>query len=399
MAAWYNEPDAKKAAWLRELMKAGAIADGVVDERGIQDVRPDDLRDFAQCHFFAGIGVWSYALRLAGWPDDEPIWTGSCPCQPFSSAGRQRGLDDERHLWPVWFDLIRERAPAVVLGEQVASKDALAWWDLVSADLEDAGYAAGVADLCAPGVGAPHIRQRLYWMAYADDAFGRAGAAGRHDRLGHDAGWPQGAGDTQGRGGAGGLVDSLGARLERQRGHGDDGHQPRRLDAIKDGSATAAGGAGGLGDASEGPGERHARALSRAEAGVDGARLGVDGRDALRLEHAGAGLRGLADADGGHAGAEWQQRSGEQRQQQEDGRVGAGTGPTDGHWRAADWLLCTDGKWRPVEPGSFPLAHGAPARVGRLRGYGDAIVAPLAAAFVEAAREAILDHQWARDAA
>ena len=60
------------------------------------------------------------------------------------------------------------------------------------------------------------------------------------------------------------------------------------------------------------------------------------------------------------------------------------TGPTNGFWRDADWLFCRDERWRPVEPGTFPLAHGSAARVGRLRGYGNAIVAPQAAAFVEA---------------
>src|SRR5512147_3187208 len=101
MAAYYNEFDPFAAAWLRELIKAGHIADGDVDERSIVDVQPADLVGFTQCHFFAGIGGWSLALRLAGWPDDRPVWTGSCPCQPFSQAarGRQhRRTDESRHL-------------------------------------------------------------------------------------------------------------------------------------------------------------------------------------------------------------------------------------------------------------------------------------------------------------
>jgi DNA (cytosine-5)-methyltransferase 1 len=120
---------------------------------------------FTQCHFFAGIGVWSHALRLAGWDDARPVWTGSCPCQPFSAAGKRAGFQDERHLWPAWFELIRELRPRAVFGEQVASKDALAWIDHVSADLEGADYAIGAVDTCAAGHGAPHIRQRLFWVA------------------------------------------------------------------------------------------------------------------------------------------------------------------------------------------------------------------------------------------
>jgi DNA (cytosine-5)-methyltransferase 1 len=165
VTAYYNEIDPFAAAWLRNLIEAGAIAPGDVDERDIRDISPDDLRGYRQCHFFAGIGVWSYALRLAGWADDRPVWTGSCPCQPFSAAGARGGVSDERHLWPHWHHLIRECRPASVFGEQVASKDGLGWLDLVSADLEGEGYAVGASDLCAAGVGAIHARQRLYWHA------------------------------------------------------------------------------------------------------------------------------------------------------------------------------------------------------------------------------------------
>jgi DNA (cytosine-5)-methyltransferase 1 len=106
MKAYYNENDANAAAWLRELIKEGVITDGEVDERSIEDVIPADLVGFDRCHFFAGIGVWDYALTQAGWPDDRRVWTGSCPCQPFSAAGKGEGFVDERHLWPAWFHLI-----------------------------------------------------------------------------------------------------------------------------------------------------------------------------------------------------------------------------------------------------------------------------------------------------
>lgn len=168
MTALYNEIDPFAVQWLRNLSDAGHIATGRVEPRSIVDLQPADLDGVTQFHTFAGIGVWSYALRLAGWPDGAPVWTGSCPCQPFSAAGGGGGLDDERHLWPEWFRLIRQCRPAIIFGEQVASPDGLRWLDVVSADLEGEGYAFGAADLCAAGVGAPHIRQRLFWVAHAD---------------------------------------------------------------------------------------------------------------------------------------------------------------------------------------------------------------------------------------
>ena len=170
MSAYYNEFDAYPAQWLRNLSDAGHIAKGVVDERSIKDVRPEDLSGYKQCHFFAGIGGWSHALRLAGVADDTPVWTGSCPCQPFSTAGRRRGTADERHLWPEMFRLIRECRPAIFFGEQVAGRDGIAWLSDVLSDLESEGYAVGASVLCAAGVGAPHVRSRVYLVAYSGDA-------------------------------------------------------------------------------------------------------------------------------------------------------------------------------------------------------------------------------------
>ena len=165
MTAYYNEIDKYAAQWLRNLIAAGHIAPGDVDERSIEDVQPDDLKSYAQCHFFAGIGVWSYALRRAGWQDERPVWTGSCPCQPFSAAGAGAGFADERHLWPHFHWLIQECRPAIVFGEQVASKHADAWIDLVQDDLEAVGYAFGAIPFPSASVGAPHIRDRAYWVA------------------------------------------------------------------------------------------------------------------------------------------------------------------------------------------------------------------------------------------
>jgi DNA (cytosine-5)-methyltransferase 1 len=186
--AYYNEFDSKAAVWLRELIKGGHIANGDVDTRSIEEVTPADLTGYTQCHFFAGIGGWSLALRLAGWPDDKPVWTGSCPCQPFSAAGKGKGFADERHLWPAWDWLIGQCRPDIIFGEQVANSGD--WIDLVSTDLEGKGYAFGAAVLGAHSVGAPHIRQRLYWMADSlqPRLEGRQGQSSLH-QLGRQPPW------------------------------------------------------------------------------------------------------------------------------------------------------------------------------------------------------------------
>ena len=167
MTAYYNEFDPFAASWLKELIKDGLITDGEVDDRSITEVSPSDLKGFKQCHFFAGIGGWSMALRLADWPDDRPVWTGSPPCQPFSVAGKQTGKDDERHLWPVFFNLIAECKPSTIFGEQVAAAIKTSWFDNLQDDLETESYASGMVVLPACSVGSPHKRDRLFFVANA----------------------------------------------------------------------------------------------------------------------------------------------------------------------------------------------------------------------------------------
>jgi DNA (cytosine-5)-methyltransferase 1 len=164
MTVYYNEIDPYAAQWLRNLIAGGLIAGGDVDERSIVDVQPGDLRGYTQCHFFAGIGGWSLALSLAGWPDDRPVWTGSCPCQVLSSAAR--GRNTAADLWPAWLPLIAAARPRAIFGEQVAHKGA--WLDRVCDDLEPLGYEIGAAVLPALGVGKDHSRPRIYFVGHAD---------------------------------------------------------------------------------------------------------------------------------------------------------------------------------------------------------------------------------------
>jgi len=179
---YYNEIDPYPAQWLRNLINAGYIGTGEVDERSIVDVAADDLIGFTQCHFFAGIGGWPLALRLAGWPDMRPVWTGSCPCQPFSVAGRQAGFDDDRHLWPHLRRLIEKRHPPAFLGEQVASSSD--WLRLVRSDLEAMVYAVGAIPVEAASAGAYHKRDRYWIVADADESGETEGWEQRSGELG-----------------------------------------------------------------------------------------------------------------------------------------------------------------------------------------------------------------------
>lgn len=222
MTAYYNENDPYAAQWLRNLIAAGHIAPGDVDERSILKLRAGDLDGYDQCHFFAGIGGWSVALRLAGWPDDRPVWTGSCPCQPFSAAGAGKAAYDERHLWPSWQFLIRERLPPIVFGEQVEAAIGWGWLDAVFASLEEEGYACGAAVLPACSVGAPHIRQRVWFVADANG--GDAGAEG----LQRGGEYGQRAQDGRPAGGMGNAAVGRGGALIGQPGTCSRPAQPNR---------------------------------------------------------------------------------------------------------------------------------------------------------------------------
>jgi DNA (cytosine-5)-methyltransferase 1 len=164
MSAYYNENDPHVASWLKGLIAHDFIPAGEVDERSIVDVQPSDLAGFTQHHFFAGVGGWGLALRIAGWPDDRPIWTGSCPCQALSSSARGRNVAPD--LWPAWFSLIAASRPRAIFGEQVAHKGA--WLDRVCDDLGPLGYEVGAAVLPAVSIGADHARPRIYFVGYAN---------------------------------------------------------------------------------------------------------------------------------------------------------------------------------------------------------------------------------------
>lgn len=248
MKVYYNEIDDYCIEALKQLMMDGVIPKGDIDERSIEDVLPSDLDGYDQCHFFAGIGVWAYVVK-----DYGKLWTGSCPCQPFSQAGKGKGFADQRHLWPAFHWLIEQCKPHLVLGEQVGSKAALSWIDLVFDDLEGAGYSVWAKNFPAASVGAPHIRQRIYWCGVS---------------------------------------------------HSD-----------------------------------------------------IERRESWRWDNASLGYRKTSSADS--------------------------------FWSDVEWLPYKDGKWRPIKPGTFPLAHGFTGRIPLLSALGNTIVAQQAKIFTETIKEEI----------
>ena len=375
---YYNEFDPKAAAWLRSLIEAKLIPAGVVDQRSITDVKPTDLSGFVQGHFFAGIGGWSRALQLAGWPEDRPVWTGSCPCQPFSCAGKQQGTADKRHLWPEFFRLIRECRPPVVFGEQVASAAGRDWLAGVRINMETLAYAVGAADLCAASaspevegwidlgdnegripvsVGPPHIRQRLYWVADTTGSRFTGTGKGSRDYVNRKDQ------DTQRRQRISEPTsNSPVGRLANANNAGSQGLQQRR-----DGSGERPAGSSGLG-----------RFWSNFDLIPCAFWVGHPESDDERRERQ-SGEIGRRDGEAGRSGA----------------------------WSNFDLIPCADGKTRRVESGVKPLVNGLPrgvvysrdsgvpinpqetgeARVMRLRGYGNAIMPELAAEFILSASQ------------
>ena len=369
--AYYNENEAFAAEWLRNLMSAGLIMEGEVDERSIEEVEPSDVAGFERCHFFAGIAGWELALALAGWPDGARVWTGSCPCQPFSQAGKKLGENDERHLWPVWMDLIAECRPAVIFGEQVASSDGRDWLASVRADLEDVGYAVGAADLCAAGVGAPHIRQRLWFVA--DATSDRYEKPLRENR------------EPLARGGGEGGVDSLRVSNDGGVANAEDanrrksgGAHDRRRRSQK---ARSPGDVGWLADLERERCEESPQLDGSEESGVEERKSGrhVDGRG----DDGGLGNTKVQgdrqEKVGGGAG----EGAGERRK-----RLGGGSSSASEPWSDCEWIPCRDPKrgivWRPTQPGTFPLASRLPGDVGKLRAYGNSIVPQVGAVFIRA---------------
>ena len=414
--AYYNEFDPKAAAWIRQLIKNGMIADGEVDERSITEVTADEIRGFTQHHFFAGIGGWSYSLRLAGWADDRPVCTASLPCQPFSVAGAQKGVDDERHLLPHFIELVKQCNFQTIFGEQVPGAIKHGWLDDLCTEMERESYSVGSIVLTAAGEGAPHIRQRLYWVA--DSSKQRQSGQG-------ELGQPLHTTENQDREinriiGTGDISNGMentvsygqcerpeiGGGLSGQCEDGETCDQSeRRSEVCRVGDTELHGH-----DAST-----VGRSLS--ESKIESGMLKSEGSNTTQrmgnTEHDGHATCEITASDvqpstkRGQNGENLSgQSSGASGRADATSLSGCQGGRTE--WSDPDWLYCRDKKYRPIKPSIEPLAYGLPrgvgyssdpsesmdadntqeARVMRLKGYGNAIVPQVAASFIKAFMEA-----------
>jgi DNA (cytosine-5)-methyltransferase 1 len=371
---YYNEWDSFAAEWLKQLIKDGLIPDGEVDSRSIADVEPEELKGFTQCHFFAGIGGWSRALQIAGWSPDRPVWTGSPPCQSFSTAGKRKGKDDERHLWPVFFNLIRECQPPTVFGEQVAAAIRFGWLDDLQIDFEKEGYAAGAFVLPAGSIGAPHKRERLFFVADSDfigyegsGELGRSsGSEENKDRKASSAIKPS----------ASSLADPNHSRPQRHGGfkqqYGKKGWQNSVGYSGESSEHCSVGNPNG-----NRPQERHeATETARHGDSIDSASFWSGSTNSV------------ADSSSKQKHQE-QQKPAEnegKRSAINNSRCSVDDEGLWDLWENSQIIYCRDGKHRPIptEPALFPLADGISNRVGILRGAGNAIVPQAAAEIIKA---------------
>ena len=332
------------------------------------------------------------------------------PANPSAPPVPGGGVTDERHLWPVWFNLIRECRPDVIFGEQVEAAINHGWLDLVQSDLEGEGYACGAVGIPAGGVGAPHIRQRLWFVADAQSVGRRVQHTPHDGSANAPSNTLANANDSvadQRRSDIGELGDAKERRRKGQPlcadGNAPFGDPQATSSQLADTSNNGHLATDGLRAPVKPSGEAGAHGVGQSAGSCDVDQLAdtIDtGRKSVswdvarttpsgnRSQRRARSISQYCDvdqlADGqcerleGHAGDE--------RNRNEPGRVNAqqARSVAPSSWSDCDWLPCRDGKARPVEPGTFPLAHGVSARVGRLRAYGNAIVPQVAQVFIEA---------------
>jgi len=251
------------------------------------------------------------------------VITGGFPCQPFSIAGKQRGTDDNRHLWPQMFRIIRELAPRWVVGENVRGlvniQDGMVF-ETVCTDLEGEGYEVRAFNIPAAGVGAPHRRERIWIVANAKSQGTRKNDRGLWERIKRTS---RRQGTTM-------------ANAKSLQGNGRRRHEHP---ITEQGPEQAGGTSGSVADTYGG---RSPQPSNEIQAGWD--ESGYGGENVAHANE--TRLQGF--------GTEHQLREGQS--EESTGRIG----------------------WWESEPDVGRVAHGIPGRVHRLKALGNAIVPQIA---------------------
>jgi DNA (cytosine-5)-methyltransferase 1 len=293
-------------------------------------------------------------IKLIKWKelDHVDVIAGGYPCQPFSNAGKRKGKEDPRHLWPYVFDAIRELRPRYALMENVRGHLTLGFGDVL-ADLASCGYSAEWQIIPASSVGAPHRRDRLFFVAYPD------GERSHRTEIYADETGKSSLSNAPGCGQT--MADSDSSpKTERGKCPDASSQSASRRNDIRGSRGDAR--KIGLGGSRKNPG---------AMADSDGGRLEERKSETESAEvfsvRSESG-RAVADSDGFVVGVD--RSSSDFRTQ--------GTGGDD--YRRGE-ARNDFGKWWETEPDVGRVAHGIPARVDRLRGLGNAVV-PQVAEFV-----------------
>jgi len=269
---------------------------------------------------FPNVPIATDVKELANDPErlvpSHDILTAGYPCQPFSVAGKQRGVEDDRHIWPYILRIVAHKRPTWCVFENVYGHIALGL-DQVLLDLEAEGYATRTFIVPAAGVNAPHKRDRLWIVAYSDSDDGWNGGStksqGRQSRMEHRSGSQrQPIGESEQN-----VADTVSSRGETR--HSDrlgNDHGSRRNQGQSKGSSSK---------------------INVADTSNEGSQGRLSGRsDSERQSFMGHSGRGSSAY--GQSGEDW-------------------------------WA---------VEPNVRRVAHGIPRRMDRLKGLGNAIVPQIA---------------------
>ena len=292
---------------------------------------------------FSDIKELNYETLRAKGINNIDIITGGYPCQPFSVAGRKKGEQDPRHLWPEYFRLVKELRPTWVIGENVSGhiKQGL---DTVLENLESEGYSTRTFSISASSIGANHKRERVWILAHS----------GRSLREGTELGKEN---ENE-------IGKENANQFERSSSTSQSNvanSQRERLERFSDQSSTFSG-------ENEGP-------QSRNESSGTG---NVAYSDSERLERYGREYELREDSKKGKVSRSSENVADSERiRQQGQGKsIGSGNTKTYQNGEASRTFDGSQGKegWWDVEPDVGRVAHGIPNRVDRLKALGNSLV-------------------------